>query len=350
MRFLWPGMLGLLVCLPLLGVWYVRLLRRRRRHAIRFPSLDLLRVAVAGARPWRRHVPPALIAAGIAVATVALARPVTTLTLSQPYFTLVLALDVSRSMQANDVEPTRMAAAQAAARDFIDHLPSRVRMSIVTFAGTAAVARPPTDDRQQLKATIDEIDMQRGTATGSALLVAMSVLFPEDPSAVESAAFDPATARTRGAPIDRAGAATAKDAGDTAPGSFDSGAIVLLSDGHRTMGPEPLPIAARIAARGVRVHTIGFGSRRHASQDPSSFDYYLRIDEDTLREVARLTTGEYFHAASSEDLKQVYRNVGTRVQTERSETEISALFGLLSALLVLLAAALSAWWFEHGLR
>lgn len=344
-------MLWLLICLPLLCIGYLHLLRRRRRQAIRFPSLDLLRVAVAGARPWRRHLPPALVALGIAVATVALARPMTTLTLSQPYFTLVLALDVSRSMQANDVVPTRMAAAQAAAHDFIDHLPSRVRVGIVTFAGTAAVARPPTDDRQQLKATIDEIDMQRGTATGSALLVAMSVLFPDDPGVVEAAAFDPAAARTRGAPIDRGGAGTTpQGTGDAVPGSFDTGAIVLLSDGHRTMGPEPLPIAARIAERGVRVHTIGFGSRANASQDPSSFDYYLRIDEETLREVARLTTGEYFHAASSEDLKQVYRNVGTRVQTERSETEISAVFGLLSALLIVLAAALSAWWFEHGLR
>ncbi len=346
MRFEWPDALWLLLSIPMLIAAYLLALRRRQRVAARYASLSLIRAALGPGRRWRRHVPPALFAAAMTSALLAIARPSATLSLPSEYLTLVLAMDVSRSMLATDIEPTRMIAAQNAAKSFIADLPRHVRLGITSFAGTAAVVQSPTDDRNEMIAAIDRFQLQRGTATGSGLLVALSVLFPDAGFDLESALFD-ADPRSRAAPIDRRerpGRMARDDAEPVPPGSYKAGSIVLLSDGRRTTGPDPLDIARMAADRGVRVYTVGFGSREGTTSPSDGWSYYMRLDEDTLKQIARITGGEYFHAGTEYDLHKVYDDLSARFTIERRDTEIGALFAAAAALLLTLACTLSLAW------
>lgn len=347
MRFEWPDALWLLLVMPVLVAAYLLALRRRQRVVARYASLSLIRAALGPGRRWRRHVPPALFAIAMTSALLAIARPSATLSLPSETLTLVLAMDVSRSMLATDVEPTRMIAAQNAAKAFIAELPRSVRLGITSFAGTAAVVQSPTDDRDEMIAAIDRFQLQRGTATGSGLLVALSVLFPDAGFDLESALFD-ADPRYRAIPLDRRappGSGKARDEAEPVPpGSYKAGSIVLLSDGRRTTGPDPLDVARMAADRGVRVYTVGFGSREGATSPADGWSYYMRLDEDTLRHIARITGGEYFHAGTEYDLHKVYDNLSARLTIERRDTEIGALFAAVSALLLILACTLSLAW------
>ena len=179
MRFLWPDMLWLLLAIPLLVAGYIYILRRRKRSAIRYSSLLLVREAVRGQR-FRRHVPPALFLIALAAAMVAIARPTASVVLPSEYMTVALAMDVSRSMQAKDVQPSRFLAAQESAKTFIQEQPADVRIGIVSFAGTAAVVQAPTDNKQDMLDAIDRFQLQRATATGSGLILALAMLLPEE--------------------------------------------------------------------------------------------------------------------------------------------------------------------------
>src|SRR5512137_847252 len=190
MRFLWPDVLWFLLLVPALIAAYVVMLRRRKNSAVRYASLTLVRDSIGAGQRIRRHVPPALVLLGLAAAIVAAARPTATVTLPSQYMTIALAMDVSRSMQATDVEPNRLSAAQAAAKSFIGELPKNVRLGIVSFAGTAAVVQTPTESREDMLSAIDRFQLQRATATGSGLLLALSMLFPDEAFDLESAVFD----------------------------------------------------------------------------------------------------------------------------------------------------------------
>ncbi|MFT3803190.1 MAG: VWA domain-containing protein [Burkholderiaceae bacterium] len=349
MRFQWPDALWLLLAMPVLIAAYLLALRRRQRVAARYASLSLIRAALGPGRRWRRHVPPALFAAAMTSAVLAIARPSATLSLPSEYLTLVLAMDVSRSMLATDIEPTRMVAAQNAAKAFIADLPRHVRLGITSFAGTAAVVQTPTDNRDEMTAAIDRFQLQRGTATGSGLLVALSVLFPDAGFDLEATLFDTGPGpRPRAAPIERRrspGRAEQDEFKPVPPGSYTAGSIILLSDGRRTTGPDPLEIARMAADRGVRVYTVGFGSNEGAASPADGWSYYMRLDEDTLKSVARITGGEYFHAGTAYDLRKVYDNLNTRLTIERRDTEIGALFSAAAAVLLVIACALSLAWF-----
>lgn len=353
MRFVWPDVLWLLVLVPALVAGYVVMLRRRRKSAVRYASLTLLRDSIGAGQRIRRHVPPALVLLGIMAAIVAAARPTATVTLPSQYMTIALAMDVSRSMQATDVEPNRLEAAQAAARSFIAALPRNVRLGIVSFAGTAAVVQTPTESRDDMLAAIDRFQLQRATATGSGLLLALSMLFPEETFDLEAAVFDSRFgAGPRPTPLDKRKSADAAKASANKepmkPGSYTGGVIILLSDGRRTTGPDPLDIAKMAADHGVRVFTVGFGTRDGASIDFEGYSFYVRLDEETLKSIAKMTGGEYFHAGTATDLHKVYETLNTRIALETRETEISALFVAVAAGLLLLGALLSLLWFHHG--
>jgi len=354
LRFVWPDVLWLLLLVPALIAAYVVMLRRRRNSAVRYASLTLLRDSIGAGQRIRRHVPPALVLLGITAAIVAAARPTATVTLPSQYMTIALAMDVSRSMQATDVEPNRLEAAQAAARSFIAALPKNVRLGIVSFAGTAAVVQTPTESRDDMLAAIDRFQLQRATATGSGLLLALSMLFPDESFDLEAAVFDSRFgAGPRPTPLDkRKSADPAKAAGANKepmkPGSYTGGVIILLSDGRRTTGPDPLDIAKMAADHGVRVFTVGFGTRDGASIDFEGYSFYVRLDEETLKAIAKMTGGEYFHAGTATDLHKVYETLNTRIALETRETEISALFVGAAAGLLLLGALLSLLWFHRG--
>jgi Ca-activated chloride channel family protein len=355
MRFLWPDVLWFLLLVPALIAAYVVMLGRRKNTAVRYASLTLVRDSIGVGQRIRRHVPPALVLLGLIVAIFAAARPTATVTLPSQYMTIALAMDVSRSMQATDVEPNRLSAAQAAAKSFIAELPKNVRLGIVSFAGTAAVVQTPTESREDMLSAIDRFQLQRATATGSGLLLALSMLFPEEAFDLESAVFDSRFgAGPRPTPLDKRKSADAAKSGGAAnrepmkPGSYTGGVIILLSDGRRTTGPDPLDIAKMAADRGVRVYTVGFGTRDGASIDFEGYSFYVRLDEETLRAIAKLTGGEYFHAGTAADLHKVYETLNARIALETRETEISALLVAGAAALLLMGALLSLLWFHRG--
>lgn len=350
MRFLWPTSLWLLLFVPALIAAYLLMLSRRKKAAVSYASLMLVRDAIGPGQKIRRHLPPALFLLAMTLAIFAVARPTAPVVLPSEYLTLVLAMDVSRSMEAKDVSPNRISAAQAAARSFIEELPRHVRLGIVSFAGTAAVVQTPTDNRDDMLAALDRFQLQRATATGSGLILSLATLFPDagiDLDAITQASY------TRGwggggASLDRPRADPlqgAKAFKPVAPGSYTSGAIILLSDGRRTTGPDPLLAAKMAADRGVRVFTVGFGTREGAMiTSEEGWSFFVRLDEETLKAVAKITGAEYFHAGTAADLRKVYEGLSSKFAMERRETEISALLGAAAVLLMLVAATLSLLW------
>lgn len=350
MRYVWPEMLWLLLLVPLAVAAYVWDQRRRKKFAIRYASLLLVRDAIKPGQRIRRHVPPALFMLGLVAAIVAMARPSATLTLPNDTFTIALAMDVSLSMRATDVDPTRLTAAQVAARAFVQDLPRNARLGIVSFAGTANVVQTPTDNREDMLAAIDRFQLQRATATGSGLILALAMLFPNDGIDLETVT-NALQRGGRSAPIDQAGKASTfelKKAQPATPGSYASAVIILLSDGRRTTGPDPIEIAKMAAERGVRVYTVGFGTREGTSITVGEFSFYVRLDEETLKAIAKITDAEYFHAGTAADLQAVYQKLNAKLALERRETEVSALLSALAALLMLLAATLSVLWFQRA--
>ncbi len=355
MRFLWPDMLWLLLAVPALTGAYVLALRRKKKAALRYASLLLVRGAIGPRQTLRRHVPPALFLLAFAAGIVAIARPTGSLTLPADHMTLILAMDVSRSMLAKDVAPNRISAAQAAVKAFVDGIPGNVRVGIVSFAGSATVVQTPTNVRDELISAVDRFQLQRATATGAGLLLALSQLLPDAGIDVESGVFDGNFSRQRGesSAIDRTRKEKKEEKKDfvvVPPGSYTGGAIVLLSDGRRTSGPDPLKVAKLAADRGVRVYTVGFGTKEGAEiPGAEGFSFFARLDEDTLKGIASITAGEYFHAGNSEDLKKVYEKLNAKFTLERRETEVGALLSALAVLLLIAGGALSMLWFHRTL-
>lgn len=346
MRFLWSELLWLLLIVPVLVGAYVHMLRRRKRATLRYASLMLVREAMTPSHWLRRHLPPLLLVLGIACALLGAARPSIVVTLPNEQQTVVLAIDVSRSMRAMDIQPSRLAAAQSAVKAFIKDLPPTVRVGLVTFAGTAAVVQTPTQNREDLAAAVDRFQLQRQTAIGSGLLAALSVLLPEAEFALEAEEFDWRPSRGDGLPR-KLEPGPAADFKPVAPGSFTSGVVVLMSDGRRTTGPDPLKAAKLAAERGVRVHTVGFGTKEGGAVDFDDMSVYMRFDEGVLKAIAGVTEGQYTHASSAGDLHKVYRDLTAKLVLERGETEVTAFLAAAAALFALAAAMLSMLWFHR---
>jgi Ca-activated chloride channel family protein len=339
MFFLWPETLWLLPVLAMLPLAYLWLLRRRRA-AVRFSSLGVVRVAVAG-RNWRRHIPPALLLLACAAMVFAAARPVARVPLPWARSTIMLAMDVSLSMRVADVQPTRLIAAQEAAKLFLRDLPRDIEVGLVTFAGSSSVAQPATLDRDALVTAIDAFQMQMGTAVGNAIVLCLAELFPDHGLDVGEMTFG---SKRRSRSLDDKVKPAAKQITPVAPGSYGSAAIIHLSDGRRTTGVDTLEAAKMAADRGVRIYVVGLGSDGQAAT-PEGLPIWMQLDEPTLREVARMTGGEYHHAGTAEKLRSVYEHLGSRLQVVTRETELTALVGLLAALLAIVAAGLSIAWF-----
>jgi Ca-activated chloride channel homolog len=351
MTFLWPEMLWLLMAVPVLVGIYVLALRRKKKHAVRYASLSLVRDAIGPGQRFRRHVPPALFLLAMIATIVAVARPSAVVTLPSEQRIIVMALDVSLSMRATDVEPTRFAAAKEAAKAFVQQQPKDVRIAIVSFAGTASVVQSPTQNRDDLVSAIDRLELQRHTAIGSAIIVSLSALFPDDGIDLESILFGarPSPDGGRLGSIDKARKAEKEKKAFTPvqPGSNQSAAIILLTDGRRTTGPDPLDAARMAAERGVRVYTVGFGTKEGSSVSIDGWSIYMRFDEETLRGIADFTRAEYFHAASAADLKKVYDTLNAKFVLERKETEITAFATAIAAVLALASGVLSILWFSR---
>jgi Ca-activated chloride channel family protein len=345
MKFLWPEALWLLAVLPLLAAAYVWLLRRKRKSAVRYANLGMIKEAMGAGSRLRRHVPPALMFLALAALFLATARPTATVTLPTQKQTIVMALDASGSMRAKDVDPSRLVAMQNAAKQFVQEASPKTKIGIVVFAGTATLVQPPTEDREALVAAIDRIQLQRATATGSGLIVSLATIFPD-------AGFDVSTAlfgrdAPRNAPIGGAAKDPKKDFKPVEPGSYGNAVIILLTDGQRTTGPDPIEIAKMAADRGVRVYTVGFGTTSGEIIGFEGWSFRVRLDEETLKTVATMTRGEYFYAGTAQDLRKVYETLNARLSLEKKETEVTALLAGVASLLAMVSGLLSLLWFNR---
>jgi len=341
MFFLWPEHLWLLPALALLPAVYAWLLKRRGKLALRYSSLGIVREAAAG-RQWRRHLPPALLLLACSGLLVAAARPVARVPLPWTRTSIVLAMDVSLSMRVSDVKPTRLAAAQEAAKLFLRELPKNIEVGLVTFAGSSQVTQRATLDRAPVIAAIDGFQMQMGTAVGNAIVLCLAELFPDQGIELGNMTFG---SKPQGRSLDDKAKPPPRPFTPVAPGSYDSAAIILLSDGRRTTGVDTLEAAKMAADRGVRIYVVGLGTVEGDASTPDGTAIYMKLDEPTLREVARMTGGEYHHAGTAEALGSVYKKLGSRVQVLARETELAGVLALISACVAMTAATLSLLWF-----
>ncbi len=345
MTFLWPQLLWLLLLVPLLVGTYVWLLRRKKKMALRYASLSIVREAMGTGQSIRRHIPPALFLLSIACMLVAASRPFAVVMLPSQQETIILAMDVSGSMRATDVKPNRLVAAQNAAKAFLADLPRHVKVGIVAFAGSANVVQPATVNREDLVAAIDKFQMQRATAIGSAIVVSLAELFPD--AGIDLSDLTYGRGKQFGASLDKPPAKDKKEFTPVPPGSYGSGAIILLTDGQRTTGVDTLEAAKMASERGVRIYTVGIGTVDGETIGFEGWSMRVRLDEETLKNVASRTGGEYFYAGTAQDLQKVYEKLSSRLTMEKKETEISGLLALAAAALALVSAGLSLLWFNR---
>ncbi|MGI5241251.1 VWA domain-containing protein [Dactylosporangium sp. CA-139066] len=355
MSLTWPWALCALLAFPLLLAyrWWSR--RRRRKVAVRLPSVALVRAAVPGPASWRRRVPLALLAAGLVVATTAAARPQASVVVPDNTATILLAMDVSGSMCSTDVDPNRLTAAQKAAKAFIADHSGGAKIGLVTFSGTAGLLVPPTTDKDKLNQAIDGLRTSRGTAIGLAILASIDAIAQINPDVPPTGAEVPDNGGTGGA--------------TPAGGDYEPDTIVVLTDGRNTDGVDPITAAEQAAARRLRVYTIGFGTDQPSpmvcSRDQISGDTFRipggnfgfggrgrfqDMDEETLTKVADLTGAKYFKADNAKSLTDVLRDLPSQITLQKQRTELSFYFTLVAALLVLAAVGLAQWWSRPPVR
>lgn len=343
MTFIWPHMLWLLFAVPLLVAAYILLLRRKRKSVLRYASLNVVKDAMGAGQRFRRHIPPLLFLIALITMLVAMARPAAVVTLPSQKQTIMLTMDVSGSMRATDVKPSRIEAAQAAAKAFVADVPRGTKIGVVSFAATASVVQAPTDNRDDVIAAIDRFQLQRATAIGSGIIVSLATLFPDAGIDVSSMIYGSTMSRGLHDPAKE----KEKDFKPVPPGSYTSAAIILLTDGQTTMGPNPIEAAKMAADRGVRIYTVGVGTTSGDIIHFEGWSMRVLLDEESLKKIADITRGEYFYAATAADLHKVYETLSTRLVLEKKDTEITALFSAAAALLALASAVLSLLWFNR---
>lgn len=332
MRFLWPGALLFLALIPLLAGAYW-LLQRRRRSALRYSSLALIRAARPAQAAWRRWLPPALLLLALAGLTLALARPLLVTAVPAGRATVILAMDVSRSMRQRDIAPSRLEAAKVAALSFVERQPPSTQIGVVAFAGFAQLVQPPTTDAERIEAAILSLTTGRGTAVGSGVLSAVDAIAEVNPNVAPSSGYG----------------AGGPQITPVSEGQYVPDIIVLLTDGVTTVGPDPVDAAHQAVERGVRVYTIGFGTNLGAPA-PQGDGYFgfggfrHGIDEESLRAIAAMTGGEYYSASSAGELQKVFESLPSYIITRTETTEISVVFAAAGALLAAAAILLAQLW------
>lgn len=360
MDLLWPGFLALLGLIPILIVAYIWMLRRKKRFTVRFSSLSIVRAALPRYSRLRRHLPFALLLLALAGLIIAAGRPVAIVSVPTNQTVILLSIDVSRSMCATDIPPTRLEAAEAAALSFIRSQKSNTQIGIVAFAGFAEVVQPPTTDQEALEAAVKSLATGRRTAIGSGILKAIDAIAELDPNVAPSTTDSSIGAEPTPVP----------------QGAYAPDIIVLLTDGVSNAGPQPLEAAQQAADRGLRVYTIGFGTESGSlpscppqlqgggpldssagggggfGRDPQfgggggggGGGFRRGIDEATLKEVAEMTGGTYYAASSAGELQDVFSSLPTYLITKHETMEISVAFTAIGALLAALAIGLALRW------
>ena len=340
MSFLWPTSLLFLIAVPVLLGLYIWSQRRRRKYALRYASLSLVKEALGRGPGIRRHIPPALYLLSVAFMLFALARPITVVKVPSQEGTVILAIDVSMSMRATDIKPDRITAAKEAAKAFVEKQGDSVKIGVVSFASDASIVQAPTLDHDLVIAAIDRLRLQRATAIGRAVLTSLDAIWEDEgsegdqPSAVLTQPQNPNAPQT-----------PAKTA---VPGAAKASAsIILLTDGQNNQFPPPLAIIDQAITRGIRVYTVGVGTPAGAVLSLEGRSIRTALDETTLKQIAQDTDAQYFLATSDADLKKVYENLSTELVLRTQKTEVTALFTLVAAVFSIVASALSLLWFNR---
>jgi Ca-activated chloride channel homolog len=311
MSFASPTWLFALALVPLALLAYVASRRNAKRYAVRFTAVPALKVAAGTVPAWRRHLPAALALAALAALVVALAKPQRSVAVPIERASIMLVTDHSRSMLATDVQPDRLAAAQRAARTFLDQLPEPVRVGAVAFSDSPDAVQAPSNDHEGARRIVDGQVADGATATGDALQVAIDALRR-----------------------------------DRQNGKRPPSAIVLLSDGKTTVGPDPVSIARTAGRLKIRIYTVALGTRDATVPNPNPFGTPLSVapDPETLRKISEVSNGRAFTAEDDDQLSSIYKTLGSQLGTRKQDKEVTASFAIAGLVLLLGAAAASMRW------
>jgi len=332
MSFIWSSLLYLLLIVPLLLWLYFRSQRQRHDLAARYGSMGVVNASAQNSVGGRRHIPAFIFLVALTVLIMSVARPQAEVSLPKLEGTVILTFDVSGSMAADDLKPTRMEAAKVAATEFVNKQPSNVLIGVVAFSDGGLSIQPPTNDKTQTLETIYRLVPRRGTSLGNGILVSLNTIVVS--------AGDP--------PFLSGNIASAPDSAtpDSAlQGWYPSAVIVLLSDGENNQNPDPVAAADLAADLGVRIYTIGIGSTQGATLEVEGFTVFSQLDEELLQSVSYNTGGQYYKAANEADLARIYRDLEPKLSLKTENIEVTSLFAGAGLLLFLVAGALSLLWF-----
>jgi Ca-activated chloride channel family protein len=328
MSFIWPWMLLTLLLVPILIGSYLRLLNRRRQYTAGLQQLGLVQTSSGSKLGRQRHLPPLLFLIALTLLFFALARPQMAITLPRVQGTVILAFDVSNSMAADDLQPTRIEAAKTAARLFVENQPSTVDVGVVAFSDGGLVVQAPTDDQAALLNTIDHLSPQGSTSIAQGIFSSLNAI------AGEAIAIEEEDLESDMQMIDI--------------GHYPSAVILLLTDGENTESLDPLEIAQLAAEAGVRIYPVGIGSLEGTILEIEGFNVLTRLNEDALQDIAGLTNGSYYHADDEESLREIYGNIDLQLKVDGEMMEITAVLAGVSLLFLLAGSFLTLFWFGRA--
>lgn len=334
MSFVWPPLLGLLLLVPVLVYVYVLLMRRRQARVAALAAQGFAPTASTLRLRRRRHVPFVFFLVGLTLLLFSIARPRMSVGIPRREGTVILAFDVSNSMRATDLKPTRLAAAKAAAKAFVARQPSTIKVGVVAFSDGSLITQQPTRDKAAVLAAVERLAPQGATALGQGIFSSLSAI------AGKALKVDPATLAAGGE-----GATAGTATPDVGIGYYGSAAIVLLSDGENTSEPDPLEVARLASVAGVKIFTVGIGSAEGTVVEVDGFSVATSLDEDLLTQIAADTDGAYFTAADQASLADVYGAIDLQWRTVPQQTEVTGAVTAVSTVLLVIGAALSLLWF-----
>lgn len=332
MSFIWSSLLYLLLIVPLLLWLYFRAQRQRRDLAARYGSMGVVNDSAKKSIGLRRHLPTFIFLIAIAILITSIARPQAEVSIPKLEGTVILTFDVSGSMAADDLKPTRMEAAKAAATEFVNKQPSNVLIGVVAFSDGGLSVQPPTNDKAQTLETIYRLVPRRGTSLGNGILVSLNTI-------VVSAGDPPFLNATNPSAL------SPLEPDSAIQGWYPSAVIVLLSDGENNQNPDPAAAADLAADLGIRIYTIGIGSTEGATLEAEGFTVFTQLNEELLQSISANTGGQYYKAANEAELARIYRDLEPKLSLKTENIEVTSLFAGASMLLFLVGGALSLLWF-----
>ena len=333
MSFIWPPLLATLFLVPLGLLLYAYLDVRRRRRLAAYGGSGLAQTVTR--RPGiRGRFPAVLLILGLSAISLAMARPQAVLSLPRQDGTVILAFDVSASMAATDLQPTRIAAAKAAAKDFVAKQPTSINIGVVAFSDSGIQVQQPTNDQASVISAIDRLTPERGTSVAEGILASLKVIAIAEAGPYANNYYSNASPASAPTPTP-----TPVPAGTHAPA-----AIVLLSDGENNESPDPMAAAQAAANQGVRIYTVGLGSAAGSTVTVNGFQLHTQLDEATLQQISQVTDGTYYNATDAQQLRSIYDNLDTGLVLQPQMTEITSIFAGAGLLLLIAGALTSLYW------